>query len=542
MNLRKLPIGIQSFEKIRTEGYVYVDKTAYVYRLATEGNPYFLGRPRRFGKSLLLSTLKAYFLGQRELFEGCGGQEKLAGQVPLAIAELEQDWIPHPVFHIDMNVENYTGGLRALESGLDANLYPLEEQWGRNQADTSLSTRFLSLIRRACEKSGRKVAVLIDEYDKPLLETMDNPDLNAQVRKNLKAFYGILKTADPWLRFVFLTGVTKFSQVSVFSDLNQLRDISMDEAYAGICGISAGELTGNFEPELRALAEKNGVSYDEALNRMRKRYDGYHFTRESGGRRAVGAESSGLFNPFSVLSTFARGEFDYYWFQTGTPTFLVNQLKKTDFDLRKLSEGVRIRSQAISNYRLDGGDPTPILYQSGYLTIRDYDKQFDIYTLGFPNEEVEYGFLEALLPAYMPRPGDWQGFFVGNFVEDLQKGDVEGFMTRLRAFFADIPYELNDKTERHYQTLIYLVFRLMGQYAAVEFHSAKGRADLVVFTADTVYVFEFKLTGGGTAEDALAQIDGQGYLIPYTAGKRKLVKIGVDFDPEERNIGRWMLR
>jgi hypothetical protein len=530
---RKMPIGIQSFEKLRTEGYVYVDKTAYVYRLAGEGNPYFLGRPRRFGKSLLLSTLKAYFQGQRELFAGHAGQEKLA------ITDLEQDWIAYPVFHIDMNVENYADGISALESGLDANLYPLEEQWGRNQADASPSTRLLSLIRRACEKSGKKVVVLIDEYDKPLLETMDNPELNAHVRKNLKAFYGILKTADPWLRFVFLTGITKFSQVSVFSDLNKLRDISMDEAYAGICGITAAELAGNFEPELRALAEKNGMSYEETLCRMRKRYDGYHFTRRSGDNRSPETGSFGLFNPFSVLNTFARREFDYYWFQTGTPTFLVQQLKKTDFDLRKLSEGIRIRSQAIGNYRLDGGDPTPILYQSGYLTIRDYDGQFDTYILGFPNEEVEYGFLEALLPAYMPRPQDWQGFFVGNFVEDLQRGDVEGFMTRLRAFFADIPYELNDKTERHYQTLFYLVFRLMGQYAGVELRSAKGRADMVVFVADTVYVFEFKLGGKSTAEDALAQIDGQGYLIPYTAGDRKLVKIGVEFDPVKRNIGRW---
>jgi hypothetical protein len=524
MRLRKMPIGIQDFEDIRTNGYVYVDKTAYVYRLVTEGKPYFLGRPRRFGKSLLLSTLKAYFQGRKDLFEGH------AGQAPLFIAEQEKDWIEYPVFHIDLNVASYTG-LESLQTGLDANLRFIEEKWGRNPAETTPSTRFLSLIRRACEKTGKKVVVLVDEYDRPLLQTMEAEQYQEDIRRELKGFYGVLKTADPWLRFVFLAGITKFSQVSVFSDLNQLRDISMEEAYAGICGISMAELTGNFEAELRDLAEKNGLSYEQTLAEMRKRYNGYRFAKKS----------EGLFNPFSVVNTLAKQDFAYYWFQTGTPTYLIKELQKSGFDLREFAGGVTIPAQSVNDYRVNG-DPVPILYQSGYLTIQDYNREFDSYTLGFPNEEVEYGFLNSLLPYYMPRNQDYQGFFAGNFIRDLQGGDVDGFMNRLKAFFAGIPYELNDKTERHYQTLFYLVFRLMGQYAEAEQRSSQGRSDVMVSTADTVYLFEFKLAHNG-AEDpvdaALRQIDGKGYLIPWTASGKKLVKVGAVFDPATRTLGAW---
>jgi hypothetical protein len=520
-----MPIGIQDFEDLRTSGYVYVDKTAYIYRLVNEGKPYFLGRPRRFGKSLLLSTIKAYFLGKRELFEGS------AGQPPLAIAELETDWLEYPVFHIDLNVASYTD-LASLRVGLDANLRFIEEKWGRDPAETTPSTRFLGLIRRACEKTGRKVAVLVDEYDRPLLQTMEAGRDQEDIRLELKGFYGVLKTADPWLRFVLLTGVTKFSQVSVFSDLNQLRDISMQRPYAEICGISERELVENFEPELRALADNNGMTYNEALAEMRKRYNGYHFS--------AGAE--GVYNPFSVLNTLVNLNFAYYWFQTGTPTYLIKQLQRTDFDLREFAKGITIPAPSMNDYRMNGGSPVPILYQSGYLTIADYNRQFDSYTVGFPNEEVEYGFLNSLLPYYMPRTPDSQGFFVGNFVKDLQNGNVDGFMKRLRAFFADIPYELNDKTERHYQTLFYLVFRLMGQYAQVEQRSAAGRCDAVVSTGDTVYVFEFKLAREGPEEGvdvALRQIEEKGYLIPWTAGGKKLVKVGAVFDPAARTLGSW---
>jgi hypothetical protein len=521
-----MPIGIQDFEKLRTGGYVYVDKTAYIYRLAREGNPYFLGRPRRFGKSLLLSAIKAYFLGRQELFREADGRPGLA------LAELEKDWTEYPVFHIDLNGNEYKT-IGGLESGLNVNLIELEDLWGRDPREDTAAARFRGLIRRACEKSGRKVVVLVDEYDKPLLETMEDPELNEEIRRGLKAFYGVLKTADPWLRFVFLTGVTKFSQVSVFSDLNQLEDISLEEEYAGICGISEGELEAVFGNELRILGEKNGKSYGETLAEMRKRYNGYHF--------APGSE--GMYNPFSVLNTLKKSRFAYYWFRTGTPTFLIKLLQKTGFDLRDFAKGIAIPSQSIDDYHIQGGNPVPILYQSGYLTIAGYNEQFDTYILGFPNEEVRYGFLNSLLPYYLPDIPDGQGFFIGNFVEDLQRGDVDAFMGRLRAFFSAIPYELNDRTERHYQAIFYVVFTLMGQYAGAEVRSAAGRADAVVTAGDTVYVFEFKLahgdTGTAAVEAALRQIDGKGYLIPWSAGGKKLVKVGAAFDPAARTLGEW---
>ncbi|MDR3161018.1 MAG: ATP-binding protein [Spirochaetaceae bacterium] len=518
INPRKMPIGIQDFEDLRQRGFVYVDKTAYVYRMAAEGKPYFLSRPRRFGKSLFLSTLKAYFQGKRELFEEGSGQTRLA------IADLETEWIEYPVFHIDLSGNEYRN-LEGLELALDSNLRFIERQWERDPADTLASTRFLGLIRRACERSGRKVAVLIDEYDKPLLETMEDAGLNEDIRRGLRAFYGVLKAADHWLRFVFLTGVTKFSQVSVFSDLNHLWDISLEPDFAGVCGITLAELTGVFEPELRALAEYNDKSYEGILAETQKLYNGYHFSRNS----------EGVFNPFSILKTMASRELGYYWFQTGTPTFLIKLLQEADFDLRDFGKGIAIPAQSIYDYRIQGGDPIPLLYQSGYLTIKEYDRLTNEYLLDFPNEEVRYGFLNFLLPYYVPERGN--GFSAGRFVKELWAGDVEGFMVRLRAFFANIPYELNEKTERYYQGIFYVLFTVMGQFVDVEVRSAAGRADAVVETRDMVYVFEFKLRG--TVEEALSQIDEKGYMIPWTAEGKKLVKVGAVFDAEKRTLGAW---
>ena len=517
---RKLPIGIQDFEKLRTSDCLYVDKSQYIYQLTREPWPYFLSRPRRFGKSLLLSALKAYFLGKKELFEG------------LAIARMEKEWIEYPVFHIDMNVEAYLN-LGSLYSALNSNLNELEAKWGKDAGEESPAGRFRSLIRRAYEQTGRKVVVLIDEYDKPLLGTADDlTDMDDEIRKVLKGFYGVLKSADAYLRFVFLTGVTKFSKVSVFSDLNHLKDISLDKNYAGICGISETELIHFFEPEINALAVELSKSYDETLGELKKRYDGYHFARNV----------EGMYNPFSLLNTFAVRELRDYWFATGTPTFLARMLKNLDFDVRSLEKDVRISSRAISEYRIGGGDPAPLLYQTGYLTIKEYDELFGEYILGFPNEEVKYGFLYELLPAYMPKTNIMSGdFHVGNFIRDLLAGNVERFMTRLKAFFAGIPYELNNKEEKHYQTVFFLLFKLMGQFVEVEPRSAVGRADAVVITADSVYVFEFKLTGNGSAEDALKQIDDKGYLIPFTAGNKKLVKIGAEFSTIERGLNRWVM-
>jgi len=519
MTDRKLPIGIQDFEKLRTEGFLYVDKTAYVHQLARQPLPYFLGRPRRFGKSLFLSTLKAYFEGKKELFTG------------LALADLETDWIQYPVLYIDFSIGMYNDA-KSLGETLHYNLNKIEAKWGKTADNGNPATRFAALIQRAHEQSGQKVVVLVDEYDKPLLGTMDDLDVNDAIRNALKGFYGVLKGMDAHLRFVFLTGVTKFSKVSVFSDLNQLQDISLDRRFAGICGISEAEMRETFMPEIDALGEQCGMSRDEALTRLKKRYDGYHFAKES----------EGIYNPYSLLNTFAKQDFAYYWYETGTPTFLVKLIKNLQIDIRKFDNDVTIGARDIDVYRIGETSPIPILYQSGYLTIKRYDQKFDEYILGFPNEEVRYGFLNDLLPAYAPESRILGSeFSAASFVKDLLAGKVDVFMTRLQAFFASIPYDLSAKTERDYQTIFYLLFTLMGQFCATEVKSAKGRADAVVKTPDFIYVFEFKLDENASAEAALAQINGKGYLIPFTADGRKLVKIGVEFDHGGRGISRWLV-
>ena len=513
---RKLPIGIQSFEDLRRNNYLYVDKTELIYQLTTGGKTYFLSRPRRFGKSLLMSTLEAYFLGKKELFTG------------LAMETLETEWKEYPVLHLDLNARNYDSK-EALFAILNQHLEKWETKYGDEKKDRSPEERFSYLLEKIHEASGSQVVILIDEYDKPLLQTIGNEKLQEQYKNILKAFYGVLKSADAHLRFVFLTGVTKFGQVSVFSDLNQLKDISMDARYATICGITDKELRRDFQPELEALAANEGLSYEEVCQKMKRMYDGYHFRHNM----------EGLYNPFSVLNALDSAEFGSYWFSTGTPTFLVQLLKETDYDLRNL-EGIELPVNQFADYRADADYPIPVIYQSGYLTIKGYDKEFQSYTLGFPNEEVKYGFLNSLVPYYTGVSSNENLFNIRHFVNELRSGDANAFLTRLRAFFAGIPYELNDKTERHYQAIFYLVFRLLGQYMEVEERSAKGRADAVVKTKDYVYVFEFKLDGN--VDEALKQIDEKGYLLPYSVDERKLLKIGVSFDSAERNIGEWKIQ
>lgn len=517
METRKLPIGIQTFEKIRVGNYVYVDKTAFVWKLVSSSAPYFLSRPRRFGKSLLLSTFESYFEGRKDLFEG------------LTIGRLEKEWNVHPVLHLDLNAEKYDSpeGLYAI---LDRYLKMWEDRWGRGDGESTPAGRFFDVIRRACEQTGRGVVVLVDEYDKPLLQALGKDNaLLEDFRDTLKAFYGVLKSADRYLRFVFLTGVTKFAQVSVFSDLNQLSDISMWPDYATICGITLEELKDNFQPEIEQLAATNAMDVGEVVKKMTTLYDGYHFYQNA----------PGVFNPFSVLSVFTSKVFGRYWFQTGTPTFLVELLKQSDYDLRELLDGVEAPASSFTEYRVNVDNPIPLIYQSGYLTIKEYDKEFQNYLLAFPNDEVRYGFMDFLVPFYTSLAEDERGFYIGKFVQELRVGDVDAFMKRLRAFFADFPYELNTRTERHYQVVFYLVFKLMGQFTGAEVRSAKGRADAVVKTPKYIYVFEFKLDG--TAEQALKQIDDKGYLLPYSVDNREVVKIGVEFDANERNIGKWLV-
>ena len=513
--LRKLPIGIQTFEKLRKGDYLYVDKTELVWKIAYTSTPYFLSRPRRFGKSLLLSTFEAYFEGKKELFEG------------LAIEKLETKWEKHPVLHLDLNAEKYDSPERLYDI-LSRQLTLWEIQYGKGIDENTLSGRFSGVIRRAYEQTGSSVVVLVDEYDKPLLQALGNDVLLDEYRKTLKAFYGVLKSADRYLRFAFLTGVTKFSQVSVFSDLNQLNDISLDYSYATVCGITQTELVETFTPEIEEFGRVNKLSAEETVNKMARQYDGYHFH----------PKGDGVFNPFSVLNAFSKRELGDYWFQTGTPTFLVEMLRKSEYDLRILLNGIEAPASMFSEYRVEANNPIPLIYQSGYLTIKDYDKEFGNYLLLFPNDEVRYGFINFLVPFYTSMTNSDQGFYIGKFVQELRAGDYNAFLTRLQAFFADFPYQLNAKTERHYQVVFYLVFKLMGQFTQAEVESATGRADAVVKTPKYIYVFEFKLNG--TAEEALQQIEDKGYLIPYQADGREVIKLGVEFSAEERNISRWL--
>ncbi|MDR0894070.1 MAG: ATP-binding protein [Prevotellaceae bacterium] len=513
---RELPTGIQSFEVLRTNDLLYVDKTALIYRLASTPVPYFLSRPRRFGKSLLLSTFEAYFEGKKDLFKG------------LAIEQLETKWETYPVLHLDLNAKKYDS-VKALNAILNEHLEKWEVLYGDEKRDRNADERLKYVIERAHEKTQKRVVVLIDEYDKPLLANLLNDDLSEELRKTLKAFYGVLKSSGAYLRFVFLTGVTKFAQISVFSDLNQLTDISMWTDYSELCGITRQELLDTFDPELHALARRNDMTYEEAVAEMEQRYDGYHFA----------ANSTGMFNPFSVLNTLKSGQFDDYWFQTGTPSFLAKLLTDSNYDLRKLVDGTRMASGDFAEYKADKSNPIPLIYQSGYLTILNYQPKRRMYTLGFPNDEVSYGFMKFLSPYYSTVPDGSTASYIDNFLDELDAGDVESFLNDLKVFFAGIPYELSDDTERHYQAIFYVVLTLIGTFVQAEVRSAHGRADAVVKTDKYIYVFEFKLNG--TAEAALQQIDSKEYLLPYTLDGRKLVKVGVSFDKEKRNIGRYLI-
>lgn len=393
------PIGIQNFEKIRRDGYFYIDKTALIYQLVKTGSYYFLSRPRRFGKSLLISTLESYFLGKKELFEG------------LAIEKLEKDWITYPIFHIDLNTEKYDT-LESLESILNFTLAKWEYLYGSSPSETTLALRFRGIIERACKQTGKRVVILIDEYDKPMLQAIGNEALQKEVRNTMKAFYSVLKTMDGCIKFALLTGVTKFGEVSVFSDLNNLDDISMRNQYIDICGISDQELHDNLETELHELADIKEVTYEDVCAKLREYYDGYHFTHNS----------IGMYNPFSLLNTFKYKEFGSYWFETGTPTYLVELLKKHHYDLRRMAH--EETSAAVLNSIDSASDnPIPVIYQSGYLTIKGYDQEFGIYSLGFPNREVEEGFIEFLLPFYANTNPVEAPFEIQKFVREVRAGD-----------------------------------------------------------------------------------------------------------------------
>lgn len=511
----KYPIGIQDFESLRNDGYTYIDKTAQIYELAQEGKYYFLSRPRRFGKSLLLSTMEAYFRGKKELFHG------------LEMEKLEKDWTVYPILHLDLNPQIYDS-ISDLEQVLDYNLRQWERIYGEEDSTTSLSLRFMSVIKNAYEKTGQRVVILVDEYDKPLIQNFDNDELQDKLRSTLKVFYSVLKTQDKYIRFGFFTGVTKFGKISIFSDLNYLTDLSLDWRYATICGITEKEMLGNFQEGIQAIADRYHISYDDACARLKKRYDGYHFVENS----------EGVYNPFSLLSTLSKKQFGSYWFETGTPTFLVKLLKRDNFYLPDLT------TQEVPRDFLNSVDsvektPVSIIYQSGYLTIKDYDEEFDTYTLGFPNDEVEEGFTYYLLPYYTHVEGKSGPMFIGNFVQDLRKGKPDDFMQRMASLFAGMDYRVIGDAEKYFQNAFYLVTILLGFYVDVERTLSDGRIDMVCKTKDYIYIFEFKYDQ--SADAALRQIDDKGYAAPFASDRRKLYKIGVNFSREKRCIDDWKI-
>jgi hypothetical protein len=521
--MRRLPIGIQSFEKLRDKGFVYVDKTALIYDMAQRAaGPVFLSRPRRFGKSLLCSTLKALFQGRRDLFKG------------LAIDSLDWDWKPYPVIHIDLNPADYTTGIDALEMILHNTL----ENNARN-ADIALrgekpEIQLSNLLFDLHEKYKQRVAVIIDEYDKPLLNTIDDRKLHEQVRNALKGFYGVFKSADDHTTFVFLTGVTKFSKVSIFSDLNNLTDISLDHRKAAICGITQTEMEQNFGEEIETIICERNISRSDYLSDLKRFYNGYRFSRDP----------LTVYNPFGLLQHFhSGGTFDPYWFATGTPTFLFKLIENQHIDILHLEEE-KITSGSFTKFDAENMSAVPVLYQSGYLTIVDYNDDDGIFSLGFPNEEVRTAFSKTLIEHYT-HASTSADTLSAVFPSALAHGDIDTAMNALKIFLAAIPYDIQIAKEKYYQTIMHLVFRMFGFNCRSEVRIANGRIDTLVETKNQVFCFEFKLQNDdsttATADDALRQIDSKEYLLPWSGSGKKLYKIGVSFDYEKRNIDEWKI-
>ena len=509
------PIGIQNFEKIREGGYVYVDKTDLIYNIVETGGYYFLSRPRRFGKSLLVSTLEAYFQGKKALFQG------------LAIENLEKDWNAYPVLHLDLSGKTYSKA-EDLEMTLDQHLSQWEKDCGLAARYPEPDVRFKDVIDAAYEKTGKPVVVLIDEYDKPLLDTAGNERLREAFRSRLQGFYSVMKSRDGKLRFGFLTGVTKLGKLSIFSGLNNLKDISMDHRYADICGISENDLHAYFDGSVQEMADANEISKEDCYAQLKDYYDGYHFS----------AQCPDIYNPFSLLSALDQQEFKDYWYETGTPTFVVKALRNGQFNLEDLTlEGVP--ASALGGVNADDSDPIPVLYQSGYLTIQDYNPRTREYTLKYPNQEVERGFMEGLANIYVPSARYNSPFAIRKFISDFEKGDAEGLMKRFEAFFADAGYEIAGDAELYFQNTMYVMSKLMGQYVEVERRTSNGRMDILVQTEKYIYVMELKMDA--SADEALQQIENKGYAKPFAADSRKLFRIGANFSSATRRIEEWKI-
>ena len=513
-DLQRYPIGIQTFSEIREGNYLYIDKTEYVYRMTHSASSYmFLSRPRRFGKSLLTSTLHSYFSGRKELFHG------------LAMEKLEKEWTEYPVLHFDMSTAKHANSEQLLQE-LNLKLYGYEQIYGRLEEEVNPNQRLMGLIKRAYEQTGKKVVVLIDEYDAPLLDVVHERENLDVLRNIMRNFYSPLKACDPYLRYVFLTGITKFSQLSIFSELNNIKNISMDEPYAAICGISEDEIRLQMKDDLGGLAKKLEITPEEALMKLKENYDGYHFT----------SPSPDIYNPFSLLNAFADGKFGSYWFGSGTPTYLVKMLDK--FGVKPSEIGRRqLKSSVFDAPTETMTDAVPLLYQSGYITIKDYNKMLDLYTLDIPNKEVRLGLMESLLPYYVNNKTPEATTMVAYLFYDIQNGDMDAALHRLQEFLSTIPYCDNTRFEGHYQQVFYIIFSLLGYYVDVEVRTPRGRVDIVLRTKTTLYVMELKLDK--SAGEAMEQIDLKNYPERFALCGLPVVKVAVSFDSERCTIGDW---
>lgn len=510
------PTSIQYFPRLIEDGFVYVDKTALIYQLTHTKTCCFLSRPRRFGKSLLVSTMEAYFKGRRELFKG------------LAIEDLEKEWNEYPVIHLDLNNGDFHSK-ESLEKHLQFQLNRIEEDWDLSPIEVSLGNRFEALINRISENTGKKVVVLIDEYDKPMLEIITDDKAQEEYRNVLKPFYGTLKKTEQYLRFVFITGVTKFAKLSVFSDLNQLDDISLMPEYGTICGITKEEMLNIFQDPIKEFAEEEEVSYEEMVTLLENKYDGYHFSRKL----------VDVFNPFSLLNAFDKKDLANYWFGTGTPTFLVKLLKDHHYLLSDLS-GAKANGDLLTSIESTRESPLPVIFQSGYLTIKEYDKKSRIFTLDYPNEEVKKGFLNFLLPRYASLRGIHSDAEITKLIDELSSGDCEAFLRRIRSFLSDHNYDVILDCEAHFQNVLYIVFSLLGMQVEVEKRISNGRIDMVVKMNHYIYVMEFKYDG--SVQDAMKQIKEKEYALPYQRDKRKVILVAVNFDSKTRNIdSNWII-
>ena len=513
---RLYPIGIQTFSKIREGNYLYIDKTAYVYRMTHSASSYmFLSRPRRFGKSLLTSTLHSYFSGRKDLFHG------------LAMEKLEKEWTEYPVLHFDMSTAKHADSEQLLQE-LNLKLYGYEQNYGRLDEEVNPNQRLMGLIKRAYEQTGKKVVVLIDEYDAPLLDVVHERENLDVLRNIMRNFYSPLKACDPYLRYVFLTGITKFSQLSIFSELNNIENISMDEPYAAICGISEDEIRSQMEEDVDRLAKNLEVTLEEALMKLKENYDGYHFTYPS----------PDIYNPFSLLTAMEKGKIGSYWFGSGTPTYLIKMLDK--FGVKPSEIGRKqLKSSAFDAPTETMTDAVPLLYQSGYITIKDYNKMLDLYTLDIPNKEVRLGLMESLLPHYVDNKTPEATTMVAYLFYDIQNGDMDAALHRLQEFLSTIPYCDNTKFEGHYQQVFYIIFSLLGYYVDVEVRTPRGRVDIVLRTKTTLYLMELKLDK--SAGEAMEQIDLKNYPERFALCGLPVVKVAVSFDSERCTIGDWRI-